>query len=55
MVSILGRNNFGLRQVLGQLPVSVCGAEALGFLFLSKTITAEGMSDEQSGRGDLFS
>lgn len=55
MVSILGRDNFGLRHVIGQLPVHVCGAEALGVLFPSRTVTAEGMSDEQSGKRDLLS
>lgn len=53
MGSVLGRDRVGLRHVLGQLPVSVCGAKALGFLFLSGTATAEGMSGKQPGRGDL--
>lgn len=53
MGSVLGRDCVGLRHVLGQLPVSVCGAKALGFLFLSRTATAEGMSGKQSGREDL--
>lgn len=55
MVSILGRGNCGLKHVLGQLPVSMCGAEALGFLFLSRTVATEGVSDEQSGKRDLLS